>query len=252
MKTIVITGASSGIGQALAAHYAGHNIVLGLIGRNPERLAHIAEICRNKGAQVETGVIDVSNRNDLKTWLEDLDTKHPIHLLIANAGISGSGSKTPTAKSFEAAQEMFAININGVCNTIDPILPRMAARGHGQVALMASLAGYRGLGGAPAYSASKGFVKLYGEGLRGAMASHGIQINVICPGFVESRITAQNNFKMPFFMTATKAANIIAYGLQKNRARIAFPAPMAFLVWLFGMLPISLSEWISNKLPQKP
>ena len=107
---------------------------------------------------------------------------------------------------------MFDININGVLNTIDPIIPRMAARGHGQVAMMASLAGYRGLAGAPGYAASKGFVKLYGEGLRGSLAPHGVKVNVICPGFVDSRLTLLNDFPMPFFMEVrwswTKKASV--------------------------------------------
>lgn len=250
-KSIVITGASSGIGEALALHYAAPHVVLGLTGRDATRLEAVAGACRAKGAKVEPMVLDVSNRSAMFTWLEAFDDKHPIDLLIANAGVGGGGAKVPTAESFESTRHMFAVNIGGVCNTIDPILPRMAKRGFGQAALVASLAGYRGLAGAPAYSASKGFVKLYGEGLRGAMAAYGIRINVICPGFVESRITAQNNFKMPFFMAAPKAAKIIASGLQKNKARIAFPAPMAFMLWLFAALPVCVSEWIVNKLPQK-
>jgi short-subunit dehydrogenase len=251
MKTIVITGASSGIGEALALHYADVNVVLGLTGRDGSRLLAVSEACRARGAKVEHVVLDVSNRTAMAVWLEAFDDKHKIDLLIANAGVSGGGATVPTLESFEAARQMFAVNINGVCHTLDPVLPRMAARGRGQVALVASLAGYRGLPSAPAYAASKGFVKLYGEGLRGAMAPYGVAVNVICPGFVESRITAQNNFKMPFFMGASKAAVIIAKGLDKNRARIAFPAPMAFVMWLFAALPVCLSAWIANRLPQK-
>lgn len=248
---IVITGASSGIGEALAHHYARAGVTLGITGRDTARLEAVAAACRAAGAVVDAQCLDVSDREAMDAWLTSFDAQHPIDLLIANAGVGGGGAKVATADSFQAADDMFAINIDGVCHSIHPVLPRMAVRGAGQVALVASLAGYRGLSGAPAYSASKGFVKLYGEGLRGAMAPYGIKVNVICPGFVESRITAQNNFKMPFFMDAPKAARIIAAGLQKNKARIAFPAPMAFAVWFFAALPAAVSDWIAARLPKK-
>jgi short-subunit dehydrogenase len=127
----------------------------------------------------------------------------------------------------------------------------MAARKHGQVALVSSLAGFRGLAGAPAYAASKGFVKLYGEGLRGAMAPYGIKLNVVCPGFVDSRLTLSNDFSMPFFMSAEKAAGIIVQGMQKNKARIAFPWPMVFGAWLLAALPVCISDLIARMLPKK-
>jgi short-subunit dehydrogenase len=248
---IVITGASSGIGEALARFYAGTGTTLGLTGRDGARLEEVAVVCRKAGAVVESQCLDVTNRAAMEDWLCRFDDRHPIDLLIANAGVGGGGGMTATPESFQGAYDMFTINMDGVCHSIHPVLLRMAARGGGQVALMASLAGYRGLSGAPAYSASKGFVKLYGEGLRGAMAPYGIKVNVICPGFVRSRLTDQNNFKMPFFMEADKAASIIAKGIQKNKARVSFPAPMAFAVWFFAMLPAALSDWIAGKLPKK-
>lgn len=251
MTNIVITGASSGIGEALALHYAAAGTVLGLTGRNAQRLSAVADACRSKGAQVDTAVVDVADRAGMEAWLCAFDDANPVDLLVANAGVGGDGAKKPDASSMLAARAMFATNIDGVCHTIDPLVPRMASRGRGQIAIMASLAGFRGLAGAPAYAASKGFAKLYGEGLRGAFAPHGIRVSVICPGFVESRITGLNHFPMPFLMDAPKAARIIASGLQKNRARIAFPAPMVFGAWLLSALPVALSEWITQRLPQK-
>ena len=251
LTSIVITGASSGIGQALAEYYAASGVVLGLTGRDAARLDAVARVCRAKRALVETRVLDVTDAQGMAAWLTDFDARHPIDILVANAGVGGGGALEPTVESLQKAHEMFKININGVENTINPVLPRMAARHSGQIALLASIAGFRGLSGAPAYAASKGFVKLYGEGLRGAMAPHGIKINVICPGFVESRITGFNDFYMPFLMPATKAARIIAAGLQKNRARIAFPAPMVFGVWLLAALPAAWSDALARLLPAK-
>jgi short-subunit dehydrogenase len=248
---VVITGASSGIGEALALRYAAQGMTLGLMGRDAQRLVDVAERCRKRGASVEIKAVDVTDKGGMEAWLQGFDDMHPVDVIVANAGVGGNGSKDASAESLSAARAMFAINMDGVLNTIDPILPRMAARGHGQVALMASLAGFRGLAGAPAYAASKGFVKLYGEGLRGALAAQGIKVSVICPGFVESRLTGLNDFPMPFFMTAERAANIIVLGLQKNRARIAFPWPMVFGVWLLAALPAGISDLISRRLPKK-
>lgn len=248
---IVITGASSGIGEALAMHYAAPGITLGITGRDAGRLEAVAAAARARGAVVDARVIDVADQAAMGMWLAAFDLAHAVDLVIANAGVGNLAASEPTAQSLMAGRRMFAVNIDGVLNTIDPLLPRMAARGYGQVAMMASLAGFKGLAGAPAYSASKGFVKLYGEALRGSLARHGIQVNVICPGFVASRITATNNFKMPFFMAAPKAAQIIANGIQKNRARIAFPWPMLFGSWLLAALPVALSDYIAMKLPQK-
>lgn len=251
MSVIVITGASSGIGQALAEHYAAPGVTLGLLGRNAERLERVAATCKAKGANVAKEIIDVSDRATMAAWLSAFDDAYPIDLLIANAGVGGGFKNAADPASYEDAREMFTINIDGVLNTIDPIVPRMCARERGQVAMMASLAGFRGLAGAPGYAASKGFVKLYGEGLRGALEPYGVAVNVICPGFVDSRLTILNDFPMPFFMQAPKAAAIIARGLKKNRARIAFPGPMVFGAWFLSVLPAALGDFIARRLPKK-
>ncbi len=247
---IVITGASSGIGEALALHYAAKGVSMGLTGRDAARLDAVARVCRKAGALVEAAVLDVTDREGMAAFLMRFDGIRPIDLLIANAGVS-SGARGADDAALAQARGMFAINIDGVLNTIDPVIPRMAARKRGQIAMMGSLAGYRGLASAPAYAASKGFVKLYGEGLRGSLAAHGIRVSVICPGFVDSRITRGNDFKMPLLMDAPKAAGIIARGLVANKARIAFPGPMAFGAWWFACLPASVGDWVARKLPKK-
>lgn len=252
MKKIVITGASSGIGEALALRYAGPDVTLGLVGRDVTRLEGVVIAARARGAKVEAMSMDVADRASMENWLLAFDNDFGgIDLLIANAGVGGGWGLEPTAESLANARSMFATNIDGVLNTIDPVIPRMVARGKGQIAMMGSLAGFRGMPSAPAYAASKGFVKLYGEGLRGAFAPHGIQVSVICPGFVRSRITDQNNFKMPFFLEADEAADIIFKGLDKNKARIAFPWPMLFGVWFFAALPMCVSDWLAQRLPKK-
>lgn len=254
-KTILITGASSGIGEALALHYAGSGRTLLLTGCNHERLDAVGAACLEKGAKVETAVIDVSERDVMRKWISDMDAVHALDLVIANAGISGGTGgdhgNAPFGEHPEQVRQIFKVNLDGVLNTIEPALPFMLERGHGQIALMSSLAGFSAWPGAPAYGASKGAVRLYGEALRGALASSGVRISVICPGFVESRITAVNKFPMPFFMSADKAANIIAKGLAKNKGRIAFPFPTYVLVGFLGMLPAGTLEYLTIRLPKK-
>src|SRR5688572_8246200 len=249
-KTILITGGSSGIGRALALHYAGVGIFLALTGRNKDRLEEVGQECRTKGAEVECAIINVTEREKLSEWIQNLEAKHPFDLVIANAGISG-GTGVMKNEPVEQARAIFDVNLTGVLNTIEPLLPKMLARKKGQIAVMSSLAAFRGWPGAPAYSASKGAVRFYGEALRGALKDTGVEVNVICPGFVESRMTDVNKFPMPFLMPAEKAAVIIARGLAVNQGRIAFPLPTHFFAWLVSVLPDVLMQKILSRLPAK-
>jgi NADP-dependent 3-hydroxy acid dehydrogenase YdfG len=200
-KTILITGASSGIGAALALFYANNGTVLALSGRNQDRLADIKRQCEAKGALVDMAVIDVTDKAAMERWILEIDDHHQIDLIIANAGIS-AGTGGGSFENLVQIEALFATNWQGVLNTISPVLPRMIARKSGHIALMSSLAGYRGWPGAPAYCASKAAVKVFGEGLRGVMSGHNINVSVICPGFVQSAMTDKNNFPMPFKISA--------------------------------------------------
>lgn len=249
---IVITGASSGIGAALAEHYAAPGVFLALSARNKERLDLVAEACRVKGAQVQEKIIDVTDRPAMNEWLDSLFADAPLDLVIANAGISGGTGGAQDCESPEQIREIFDINLTGVLNTIDPVLPKMLDLGQGQIGLMSSLASFSGWSGAPAYSASKGAVRMYAEGLRGAIKGTGVQINAICPGFIKTPMTAANGFPMPFMMDSQKAARIIARGLARNKGRIAFPWQTYGLAGFFGMLPHFVSSFIFSRLPDKP
>ena len=236
MPHILITGASSGIGAALARHYARPQTRLALSGRDLRRLDDVASACRARGATVEPKAIDVTDRLAMRDWVLAADAERPLDLVVANAGIGASDGIG--GKSEALARAVFAVNLEGVLNTAYPAIERMAERGSGQLALMSSIAGYRGFPDAPAYSASKAAVKALAEAWRGALAARGVRVSAICPGFIETPMTARNRFRMPFLMSADRAATIIAAGLARDRARIAFPWPMVLAGWLVSAVPV--------------
>lgn len=249
-QSILITGASSGLGSALALHYAAPGIRLFLGGRNEDRLKDIAAQCELKGASVDIAQIDVLDKVRMNSWISQVDKKVPLDLVIANAGISG-GTGGGGLEPQEQAQQIFAVNVYGVNNTIYPALQVMRKRGKGQVAIVASVAGYYGFPGAPAYCASKAAVKVMGEGLRPSLAREGVEVNVICPGYIKTPMTDVNDFPMPFIMNADRAADIIARGLARNKARITFPWPLRWMVWIVANMPSFMTDYLLARLPTK-
>lgn len=246
---ILITGASSGIGAALAEDYARDGVTLILVGRDLGRLDAVAARCTDSGASVRHATIDVMERDFLRDWLGRVDAATPVDLVIANAGISGGGGNGE--ETDDQARRIFDVNVTGVMNTIHPLIGPMVRRGRGQIALMSSLASFRGFPGAPAYCASKGAVRVYGEALRGALKPQGIGVSVICPGFVRSAMTDANAFSMPLLMDADKAARIIRRGLARDRPRIAFPKRLYAAVRLTAALPQPLTDRWMGRLPKK-
>ena len=248
-RAILITGASSGIGEALALSYAAPGVLLALTGRDTARLDAVVSACRAQGATVAAATINAADASGMEAWIAEIDATRPIDLVIANAGISaGTGGGTEGA---DQTRQILRVNIEGVINTVLPLVPRMAARGRGQIALMSSMASFRGVPGAAAYSASKAFVRVWGEALRLELAPSGVSVSVICPGFVVSRITAANKFTMPLLMPASRAAGIIRRGLARNQARIAFPWRIYAAVWLLAALPATLVDPLFARLPRK-
>lgn len=248
-RSILITGASSGLGEALAKLYAAPGRHLALTGRNIERLAEVSAACRAAGATVTEGIVDVTDSAATARFVHEADAVAPIDLVIANAGISGGtygGSESP-----DQIRAIMAVNVDGVLNTVLPAIPLLLARKRGQIGIMSSLASFRGFPGAPAYCASKAAVRVWGEALRGQLKPHGISVSVICPGFVVSRMTAQNRFHMPLLMPAERAAVIIRKGLEADRARISFPLRMYAGAWLMSILPPALTDPLVMSLPKK-
>lgn len=249
-KSILITGGSSGIGEALALAYAAPGVFLALTGRDAARLEAVAEACRARGAAVLTGRIDVREAAAFADWLAAVDRDRPLDLVVANAGISaGTGRFGETARQ---ARDILAVNVDGVVNTVLAASALMRPRRRGQIAVMSSLASYRGFPGAPAYCASKAAVRVWGEALRGSLAPEGIAVCVVCPGFVKSRMTDANDFPMPLLMSAERAAGIIRRGLAANRARVVFPRRLFAAAWLLALLPPAWTDPLLARLPEKP
>lgn len=186
--TVLITGATGGIGGALAEVYAGPGVTLILHGRNQLRLDELAETCRAKGARVLTRILDVTDTPALTDWLREIDEKEPLDLVFANAGMNTNIGPEGAGESWEAVDTLLDINVRATMATVHAVLPGMRRRGNGQIALISSLAAFYGLPVTPSYSASKAAVKAYGEALRGWLAPEGIRVNVVMPGYVESKM----------------------------------------------------------------
>lgn len=247
---ILITGTSSGLGKALALTYAKNGVNLYLTGRNSARLLEVKAKCEQKGATVTEKCLDVSNAKEMQGWIDSIySSGGKVDLVIANAGISAGTAGG--SESADQVRKIFSTNIDGVINTIHPVIEYMKQERAGQVVIISSLAGFRGLPSSPAYSASKAAVRVYGEGLRGAIAKDGIGVTVVTPGYIKTPMTDVNKFPMPFIMTVGKAARLIVRKLKRNPARIAFPFPLYFVVWLLGTLPPCVTDPIVSRLPAK-
>jgi len=248
-QSIVITGASSGIGENLALAYAAPGVRLAITGRDEARLAGVAERCRGAGATVTAARVDAADRKAMADWLRGIDAATPIDLMIANAGIA---SGTPEGREDpDLARRTFDVNLTGVLNSLQPLIEPMIARKRGQLVIMSSLASFRGFAGSAAYCASKAAVRVWGEGMRNELARHGVEVNVVCPGFVVSRMTAVNKFHMPFLMETGRAAAIIKRGLARNKSRISFPWPMSAALWLLATLPAAWTDPFMRRMPKK-
>ncbi|MGK9167029.1 SDR family NAD(P)-dependent oxidoreductase [Inquilinus limosus] len=237
---ILITGASSGLGAALAKAYAAPGVRLVLLGRNRERLEAAAEATRALGAAAETVAVDVTDRAAMAAAVVAADEAGPLDLVIANAGVAPGGAEG--ADAAEKGRRILAVNLDGVLNTVDPIRPRMAARGAGQIALMSSLAGFRGFPRMGAYAASKAAVRIYGEAIRAELRPRGVRVSVICPGFVRTPMTDGADFPMPMLMEVEDAAAAIRRGLADNRPLIAFPWPIHAGTRLLATLPAAWAD----------
>lgn len=249
-KNILITGASSGLGSALSLSYAKKGVTLFLSGRNEKRLDEVKAMCIEKGANVYSKIIDIRDQESMEEYVKQCDEIYPIDLVIANAGVSGG--TLSGIESNKQAHTIFETNVIGIINTIQPLLPLMAKRKLGQIALISSIAAYLPLSSCPSYAASKIAVKTYGEALAIEMQQYGVTVTVVTPGYIQTAMTKVNNFPMPFMISAKRAAKIIKQKLKPGKNHIAFPLRYYILVKIMSNLPWIILKKILAKLPGKP
>jgi short-subunit dehydrogenase len=241
-RSILITGASDGIGASLAETYAAPGKCLALCGRDAIRLSAVAERCRRRGAQVAETIIDVTDTAAVAAWVAAADRSSPLDLAIANAGVQGGPFRGGDGELLDEVERAMRVNFGGACNTIYPVLAAMRPRGRGQIALVASLAALRGLPYSPGYCASKAALKAYGEALRSWLMPEGIAVCVVLPGFVETRMSASVIGPKPLMMSTERAARIIQRGLERGRRQIAFPLSLYLGTQLLRVLPAALAD----------
>lgn len=244
--SVLITGASGGIGSALARAYARPGIALALTGRNEERLNAVASAATAAGASVIHRALDIRDNTALASWIADVETAHPLELVIANAGITG-GHHVGAEESLDEVRRLIDTNFMAACHTIHAALPAMRRRRRGQVALVSSLAGVRGLSHMPGYCASKAALIAYGEAMRGWLRDDGIEVAIVLPGNVDTPMLARESGPKPMTLTADRTAAIIRRGLERGHARIAFPSLLYWLLRASTLLPTAPIDMVLNR-----
>ncbi len=242
---VVVTGAGSGIGAALARRLAQEGSSLTLLGRNQERLSAVAAACTELGANTHHHICDVTDAAAVAACLLQADDRQPVRVVVANAGIGGSEVLAAAAgEPVALARKVFETNVMGVIHTVSPLLERLIARRQGHLAIVSSMMAYRGFADAPVYSASKAAARVYGQGLRALVARHGVGVTVVCPGFVATPMSQSLPMATPFVVTADKAAARIMSAIAANKAEVAFPWQLNAAAYLAGAMPNCLTETV--------
>jgi len=246
---VFITGASSGIGEALAREYARRGAALGIVARRRGRLeALTAEL----GSDAACYVADVRDANALRAAKDDFCTRFGgVDVVIANAGVS-AGTLTASAEDQEVFQEILDINVVGLFNTFQPFLRGMLEDRAGTLVGIASVAGFRGLPGAGAYSASKAAAITYLESLRVELRGSGVNVVTICPGYIATPMTAKNPYPMPFMLQADEAARRMARAIERRKRRAVIPWQMGLVGAALRAMPAPLYEYLFARAPRKP
>ncbi|MBV9495559.1 MAG: SDR family NAD(P)-dependent oxidoreductase [Acidobacteria bacterium] len=234
----IITGGSSGIGEALGRELARRGWAVSLLARRQDLVERIAsELPKALGV-----ACDVSDAASVRDAVRTAEEKFgPCDLAVANAGISVFNHAARF--SLEDAERVLRVNVFGMLYLFDAVIPGMVARRSGRFAGIASIAGHRALPTSGPYSASKAAMQTLLEASRIELVPHGVGVSVINPGFVDTPIVSKNRFRMPFLLQAPEAARIIADGLERGKRVIEFPTPMSFLMRTVRILPTALYEW---------
>jgi short-subunit dehydrogenase len=242
--TILISGASSGLGAGLARHYARPGVRLALIARDAARLEATAAAARAAGAEVVTGRFDVGDAGPIGAWIRARDADTPFDLAIAAAGVSAGTSAGGAPETLEHATLQVRTNLLGTMHVVDPLVAPMIARGGGQLVVVASTAALRGLPYSPGYSASKAGVRAYGEALRALLVPQGVGVTVVVPGFFDTPMTDRWKGPTPFMVGLDRMVAVIAAGIAKRRSRIVYPRLLALGTQAADLMPAAIGDRI--------
>ena len=247
-RSVVITGASGGLGLALARHYLERGATVAVLARR-------AELLQDLGAEFPGKVccypLDVRDSSSLQLAAGDFIARAGVpDIVIANAGVS-TGTLTEHAQDIAAFQQVLDINVLGMVSTFQPFVAAMRAARHGTLAGIASVAGFRGLPGAAAYSASKAATISYLESLRVELHGSGVRVVTVCPGYIRTPMTAVNPYPMPFILEADDAARRMARVIERGTSFAIVPWRMALAGWLLKRLPNWLYDLAFSKAPHK-
>lgn len=234
---VVVTGASSGIGRALAIELGARGCRLGLIARRDRELQETAELVRSLGGEAHAATADVGDRSALREAIGAVESAlGPTRVLVANAGFGAPTHLDPL--NIDDVEQTFRVNVMGVIYSVEAVLPGMLERGDGHLVAISSLAALKGLPGESAYCASKAAVNTYMEGLRIALRARGVAVATVCPGFVDTSIAPMDAAATPFLISAETAAKKIARVIDARKSGVvAFPWRMAALTSLIARLP---------------
>ena len=249
MRRIFITGASTGIGEALARHYAGAQTEIGLLARRRDLLDKLAASLPGRTAVYAADITDVpAIQAAAEDYLRRFGTPG---LVIANAGIS-VGTRGDEIQDVDKLRCVLDVNVAGLAATLAAFAPAMRAAGAGTLCGIASVAGFRGLPGAGAYSASKAAAIAWLESLRAELGGSGVSVVTICPGYIDTPLTRVNRYRMPFIISADNAARRFARAIEAKRRLAVIPWQMALVSLVLRALPGWLYDRLTARAPRKP
>lgn len=246
-KTVLLTGASSGIGEGLAIALAERGAIIGLIARREAELNDLAARCEAAGGSARVFAADVTDAGAIADAAEAFRSEFEhIDIMIANAGIGGNNAETRSLQP-EAVKKVIDINLLGAVNSVHAVLPDMLKNGSGHLVAIASLAGIRGLPKSAAYSASKaGMIALF-ESIRLDVQTKGVDVTIIQPGFIKTPLTAGRHNKMPFLMELDDAIPLFIRAIENKKKFAAFPWQLATFVRAGRMFPAWLYDRIAGR-----
>ena len=246
---VCITGASTGLGRALAVHYARRGATLGLAARNAAALDALRAELPNESLVYP---LDVRDAQAIAAAAADfLGRRGGVDVVIANAGIS-IGTDSANRDDLAVLRDVVETNVVGLANTLQPFVEAVRSAGAGTLAGIASVAGYRGLPGAGAYSASKAAAIAYLESLRVELHGTGVRVVTVSPGYIATPMTDHNPYRMPFIMSADGAAAKIVRLIENGRSYAVIPWQMAIVARVLRVLPNGVYDRLFAKAPRKP